>query len=53
MTHHLNWKTISMMAKKAQEKKFSGFGQLKGTPPLDAVVEKNVLFDVLIHSIQK
>ena len=33
-----------MMAKKAQEKKFSGFGQLKGTPPLDAVVEKNVLF---------
>ena len=33
-----------MMAKKAQEKKLSDFGQLKGTPPLDAVVEEKKLF---------
>ena len=33
-----------MMAKKAQEKKLSDFGQLKGTPPLDAVVEKKKCF---------
>ena len=33
-----------MMAKKAQEKKLSGFGQLKGTSPLDAVVEKKIVF---------